>query len=55
MGEEKAYGGLPFPDIGCPVPDVYIYYVSGMINVRDTVSTFIHLPGMFLPTDIFFF
>ena len=54
MGEEKAYGGLPFPDIGCPVPDVYIYYVSDMINVRDTVSTFIHLPGMFLPTDIFF-
>ena len=25
-----AYGGLPFPDIGCPVPDVCIYCVSGM-------------------------
>ena len=27
-----AYGGLPFPDTGCPVPDVYFYYVSDMIN-----------------------
>ena len=24
-----------------------------MINVLDTVSTFIHLPWMFLPTEIF--
>ena len=26
----------------------YIYHVSDMINVWDTVSTFIHLPWMFL-------
>ena len=44
MGEGMAYGGLPFPDTGCPVPDVYIYYASDMINVLNTVSTFIHLP-----------
>ena len=24
---------FPFPDTGCPVPDVYIYYVPDMINV----------------------
>ena len=28
-----ADGGLPFPDTGCPVPDVYIYYVYELINV----------------------
>ena len=33
MGEGMAYGGLSIPDAGCPVPDVYIYYVSDMINV----------------------
>ena len=27
-----AYGGLPFPETDCPVPDVYIYHVSDMIN-----------------------
>ena len=28
MGEGMAYDGLPFPDTGCPVPDVgYIYIV----------------------------
>ena len=32
MGEGMAYGGLPFPEIGCPLPDVYIYYVPYMIN-----------------------
>ena len=53
MGEGTAFGGLPFPDTGCPVLDVYIYYVSDMINVWDTVSTFIHPPWMFLPADIF--
>ena len=48
------YGGLPFPDTDCTVPDVYIYYVSDMINVCYTVSTFIRLPWMFLPMDTFF-
>ena len=37
-----AYGDMPFPETGCPLPDVYIYYVSGMINVWETISTFIH-------------
>ena len=54
IAEGMAYGGLPFPDTSCPVPDVYIYYVSDMINVLDNVSTFIHLLWMFLPTDILF-
>ena len=56
MGEGKtmAYGGLSFPNTGCPVPDVYIYYVSDMINVHDTVSKFIHHPKMFLSMDILF-
>ena len=49
-----AYGGLPFPDTGCPVSDVYFYYVSDTINVWDTVSLFIHLPRMFLFMDILF-
>ena len=49
-----AYGGLPFPDTGCPVQDVYIYYVPGMIHVWDTVSVSIHLPWIFPPTGIFF-
>ena len=49
-----SYGGLPFPDIGCPVPDVYIYHDSGMIDVCDTFSTFIYLHWIFLLTDILF-
>ena len=53
MGEGVAYGGPPFPDTGCPEPDVCIYYVSDMINVWNAVSTFINLPWMFLPMDIF--
>ena len=27
MGEGMAFCALPFMDYGCPVPDVYIYYV----------------------------
>ena len=48
------YGGLPFLDTGCPVPDIHIYYVPDMINVGDTVSTFIHLPCVFPPAYILF-
>ena len=33
MWEGMTYGGLPFPDTGCPAPGVYIYYVPDMINV----------------------
>ena len=36
------------------VPDVYIYHVSAKINVWNPVSTYIHLPWMFLLTDILF-
>ena len=32
MREGMAQGGLPFPDTGCPAPDVYVH-VSDMINV----------------------
>ena len=39
------YGTLLFPDTGCPIP----HYVSAMIDVWDTVSTFIYLPWMFSP------
>ena len=48
------YGGLPFPDTGCPVPDVYIYYVPDMINVS---TLFLHLStslGCFRPRTFFF-
>ena len=34
------HGGLPFPGIGCCVPDVYIHYVPDMINIWDIISTF---------------
>ena len=53
MGEGAAYGGLPVPYIGCPVPDVYII-MRLMINVWETVYTFINLPWMLPPTDILF-
>ena len=33
MEEGMACGALSFPDSVCPVADVYIYYVSGIINV----------------------
>ena len=32
MGEGLGYGGMPFPDPGCPVRDVYIYYLSDVTN-----------------------
>ena len=47
MREGIAYGGLPVP-----IPDVYNGYVSDMSNVWNTVFTFIHLPWMFLLTEI---
>ena len=54
MEEGMAYGGPPFPGTGFPVSDVYIYYVSDMINFWDQVSTFIHPLWMFLPPNILF-
>ena len=49
-----AYCDLPFPDTACSVPNVYIYHVSDIITVSDTVFIFIHLPRMFLSTDTLF-
>ena len=45
--------GLPFPDTGCPVPDVSIYYMSNINELPDGFY-FIgfvnaHLPGCFCP------
>ena len=54
MGEGMAYGGLPFPGTACPVLDVYVYYVSDTIIVLNAVSALIHLPRMFLFTEIAF-
>ena len=49
-----AYGDLLFRT-GAPVTDVYIYYVSDMIDIWNTDSTYIYLPMMFLSsTDIRF-
>ena len=40
MVEGMAYGCLPFPDTGCALQDVYIYYVPDMFDVWGTVSIF---------------
>ena len=32
-GKAIAYGGLHFPNTGCPVSDVYICYVFDQINI----------------------
>ena len=45
---------LPYPDTGCPVPDVYILNVPYMINAWILFITFIHLPWVFPPTDNIF-
>ena len=53
MGEGMAYGGLPFPNIGCSVPDGYIYHVPDMINFG---VLFLHLStsiGCFRPWTFF--
>ena len=49
-----ANGALPFPQSGYSVPGFCIYYVSDMINIWATVSSFFHLIWMFLPADILF-
>ena len=44
------YGGLSFPGMGCPAPDIgYIYLV--LKYYCNTVSAFTRLSGMFLSTD----
>ena len=55
MGEGMACGGLPFPGTGCPIPDVdFLCLLCIDFYVWDAVSTFNHLPRMFLPTDFAF-
>ena len=55
MGEGMACGGLPFPGTGCPIPDVdYLCLLCIDFYVWDAVSTFNHLPRMFLSTDFAF-
>ena len=48
--------GLPFPDTGCPVPDVSIYYMSNINELPDGIlfHWFCRCtpPWMFLPLDI---
>ena len=51
----QACGGLPFPGTGCPIPDVdYLCLLCIDFYVWDAVSTFNHLPRMFLSTDFAF-
>ena len=48
-------GGLPFPGTGCPIPDVdYLCLLWIDFYVWNAVSTFNHLPRMFLSTDFAF-
>ena len=55
MGEGMACGGLPFPGTGCPIPDAdYLCLLCIDFYVWDAVSTFNHLPRMFLSTDFAF-
>ena len=49
-----AYGCLPFRGTGCPVPDVANICLYKISNVWATVSTIVHFPGMFPPTDFLF-
>ena len=48
--------GLPFPDTGCPVPDVSIYYMSNINESPDGILFHWFCkctpPWMFLPLDI---
>ena len=48
--------GLPFPDTGCPVPDVSIYYMSNINELPDGILFHWFCkctpPWMFLPLDI---
>ena len=53
--EEFARGGLPFPGTGYPLPDVKNHCLLCIdFYVWDAVSSFNHLPKMFLSTDFTF-
>ena len=55
MGEGMAYGGVPSPGTGCPIPDVdNLCLLCIDFYVWDAVSIFDHLPWMFLSTDFAF-
>ena len=53
---KQGLDGLPFPDTGCPVPDVSIYYMSNINELPDGIlfHWFCRCtpPWMFLPLDI---
>ena len=44
--------GLPFTGTGCSISDAINIYLIRMSTVWATVSTFFHLPGMSLSTDV---
>ena len=56
MGKGWPVDGLPFPDTGCPVPDVSIYYMSNINELPDGILFHWFCkctpPWMFLPLDI---
>ena len=55
-GQGWPVDGLPFPDTGCPVPDVSIYYMSNINELPDGILFHWFCkctpPWMFLPLDI---
>ena len=55
-GKAWPVDGLPFPDTGCPVPDVSIYYMSNINELPDGILFHWFCkctpPWMFLPLDI---
>ena len=56
FGKGWPVDGLPFPDTGCPVPDVSIYYMSNINELPDGILFHWFCkctpPWMFLPLDI---
>ena len=54
MGQGVAYGGLPFPDTGCPVPDVYIHYAPDIIKAWILFLQLSTSLGCFRPRTFFF-
>ena len=49
-----AYGGLPFPGTGYPIPDDANIYLKWKSIVWASVFTIVHLPRMLQPTDFRF-
>ena len=53
MGKGVSYGGLFFPETGCPVPDAYFYYVPDVINVWILFLYLSSSLGCFRPRTLF--